>query len=111
MALDKSVLILYTYTYILFFALCGGQSGTATEGTQGGLRENKVCNKLCPMKKRQVYYTTQSNRVRSGGRRGRRERKIKAGTFIGARKIRKRQNKKFKRLANLNNFCKLGFGL
>lgn len=83
------MLILYTYTYILFFALCGGQSGTATRGDTGGTQENKVCNKLCPMKKEAgiLYHAEQQGR--SGGRRGRRERKIKAGTFIGARKIRK----------------------
>lgn len=34
-----------------------------------------------------LYHAEQQGR--SGGRRGRRERKIKAGTFIGARKIRK----------------------
>lgn len=57
------------------------------EGTQEGLRKTKF--ELCPMKKEAgiLYHAEQQGR--SGGRRGRRERKIKAGTFIGARKIRK----------------------
>lgn len=61
----------------------------ATRGDTGGTQENKVCNKLCPVKKKAGILHHAEQLGRSGGRRGRSERKIKARTFIGARKIRK----------------------
>lgn len=45
-------------------------------------------NKLCPMKKEAGILHHAEQQGRSGGGRGRSERKVKARTFTGARKIR-----------------------
>lgn len=62
MALDKKcAYFIHTYTYCSLPVWW--LSGTATRGDTGGTEENKVCNKLCPMKKEAGILYHESNRV------------------------------------------------
>ena len=98
--MTRSIVILYAHTYILFlFYVMVGQIWSQEE-TQKGLRKTKVYNKLCP-KKQEACHTKQSHvgkqQGRSGGRRGRSERKVKDRTFIeGAKKDKIGQSKQLK---------------